>query len=148
MADEKKYSAREAALAILAKAEEVLKKSELGKALNYADGKPAPSTDFPRIAMSEDMGKAEAKSGAQHAAEGAKRQSEIARREIAENKGPRAGNLGASLKRQQMGKAENPDEKQDAQLGEDVEHLCEDHMMENKDAERKEGHKWWLNPIV
>lgn len=38
-------------------------------------------------------------------------------------------------------KASNPDEKQDAKLGEDVEHLCEEHMMANKDAERKEGHK-------
>lgn len=35
----------------------------------------------------------------------------------------------------------NPDEKQDAKLGEGVEHLVEDHMMANKPAEMKEGHK-------
>jgi hypothetical protein len=40
-----------------------------------------------------------------------------------------------------LAKKENPDEKQDAQLGEDVENLCEDHMIANKDAERKEGHR-------
>jgi hypothetical protein len=40
-----------------------------------------------------------------------------------------------------LGKNENPDEKADAQLGEKVEHDVEEHMMENKDAEQKEGHK-------
>lgn len=35
----------------------------------------------------------------------------------------------------------NPDEKEDAKLGEDVEHLTEDHMLRNKSAEIKEGHK-------
>lgn len=38
--------------------------------------------------------------------------------------------------------AANPDEKQDAKLGEGVEHLVEDHMIENSAAERKEGHKF------
>jgi hypothetical protein len=69
MAEEKKYTAKEAALAVLRKAEEILKKSEM------------------------------------------------------------------------MTKKENPDEKQDAALGEKVEGLCEKHMMENKSAEKKEGHK-------
>lgn len=45
------------------------------------------------------------------------------------------------FKKSKLVKAENPDEKQDAKLGEAVEHLCEEHMVENKDAERKEGHK-------
>jgi hypothetical protein len=40
-----------------------------------------------------------------------------------------------------MAKAGNPDEKADAQLGEDVEHLVEDHMIANAPAEREEGHK-------
>lgn len=35
----------------------------------------------------------------------------------------------------------NPDKEADAKLGEDVEHLVEDHMIENADAEREEGHK-------
>jgi hypothetical protein len=40
-----------------------------------------------------------------------------------------------------MGKsAANPDEKQDAKLGEGVEHMVENHMMANKPAEMKEGH--------
>jgi hypothetical protein len=90
MAHEKKYSAREAAAAVLAKAHELLAKSELTK----REDKPGAMTPAPMIAMSE-----------------------------------------------KMGKAENPDQKQDAQLGEDVEHLCEDHMMANRAAERKEGHK-------
>jgi len=36
----------------------------------------------------------------------------------------------------------NPDKKQDADLGEEVEKLVERHMKDNKTAERKEGHKW------
>ena len=38
-------------------------------------------------------------------------------------------------------KAENPDKKEDAELGEKIEALVEDHAEENKAAERKEGHK-------
>ncbi len=38
-------------------------------------------------------------------------------------------------------KKENPDEKADAKLGEEVEHLTEKHMLDNKAAEKKEGHK-------
>lgn len=40
-----------------------------------------------------------------------------------------------------MGKNENPDEKEDAKLGEKVEHDVEEHMSNNADAERQEGHK-------
>lgn len=36
---------------------------------------------------------------------------------------------------------ENPDAAADAKLGENVEHLVEDHMIENSSAEKKEGHK-------
>lgn len=96
MAEEKKYTAREAAVAVLAKAQEMLMKTELAKALDPKAGlgKPAHPSPAPMLALSE-----------------------------------------------KLDKAENPDEKQDAQLGEDVEHLCEDHMLANKAAERKEGHK-------
>lgn len=45
----------------------------------------------------KEMDKGEAKTGAEHAAEGSKRQSAIAQKEIAGNVGPRAGDLGASL---------------------------------------------------
>jgi hypothetical protein len=40
-----------------------------------------------------------------------------------------------------LGKAENPDKEADAKLGEKVEKDVEEHMLENKDAEKKEGHK-------
>jgi len=42
-----------------------------------------------------------------------------------------------------LAKAEskNPDKKADAELGEKVEHLVENHMVENKAAEKQEGHK-------
>lgn len=46
-----------------------------------------------------------------------------------------------SMPKPNLPKSENPDEKQDAKLGEEVEHLCEDHMVRNASAERKEGHK-------
>jgi hypothetical protein len=71
MADEKKISAKEAALAVLKKAEEVIKNSKLAKA------------EVP---------------------------------------------------------AANPDEKEDAKLGEEVESLVDQHMGENPEAEAAEGH--------
>lgn len=40
-----------------------------------------------------------------------------------------------------FGKQENPDKEADAQLGEDVEHLVEEHFQQNPEAEEKEGHK-------
>jgi hypothetical protein len=43
-----------------------------------------------------------------------------------------------------MKKASNPDAKEDAQLGEKVERDVEAHMMANKEAEKKEGHKIML----
>lgn len=44
-------------------------------------------------------------------------------------------------KSENIEKAENPDEKEDAELGEKVEKDVEQHMMANKAAEEKEGHK-------
>ena len=35
----------------------------------------------------------------------------------------------------------NPDEKEDAKLGEKIEEVVEQHMIDNKEAEEKEGHK-------
>jgi hypothetical protein len=43
-------------------------------------------------------------------------------------------------------KSENPDQEADAELGEKVEHDVEEHMMENKDAEEKEGHEIMKKP--
>lgn len=45
------------------------------------------------------------------------------------------------LKTLGVNKAENPDKKADEELGEKVEHLVEEHMLDNEAAERKEGHK-------
>lgn len=50
-----------------------------------------------------------------------------------------ANKIDGSIKAK-MGKNENPDEKQDAKLGEKVEHDVEEHMQENADAEKQEGH--------
>jgi hypothetical protein len=67
----------------------------------------------------------------------------------------RAAAITASIGRKELGQAEmtrrskagmhkkaegNPDMKQDAQLGEQVEHAVESHMMANAGAEAKEGH--------
>jgi hypothetical protein len=45
-----------------------------------------------------------------------------------------------------LGKNENPDEKQDAELGEKVEHDVEEHMKENAAAEAQEGHELMAKP--
>lgn len=45
------------------------------------------------------------------------------------------------MQKREMAKAENPDAKADERLGEDVESLVERHVEENREAERKEGHK-------
>lgn len=45
------------------------------------------------------------------------------------------------LKSSSLAKKANPDEKADAKLGEEVEGLVENHMTENKEAEKEEGHK-------
>lgn len=50
-----------------------------------------------------------------------------------------ANKIDGSIKAK-LGKGENPDEKEDAELGEKVEHDVEEHMQENAAAEQKEGH--------
>jgi hypothetical protein len=47
----------------------------------------------------------------------------------------------AAAKNKKMKKAKNPDEKEDAKLGEKIEQDVEQHMKRNKAAEKKEGHK-------
>lgn len=94
----------------------------------------------------------EAKTGAQHAAEADKRRAEIARREIAENKGPRAGDLGASLKRQAKQNLTKDEQMPKEQVqGEpvDVKERVEDQVApENNPKEKAEGNnpEWGNEP--
>ncbi len=46
-----------------------------------------------------------------------------------------------AAKGKKMKKADNKDPKEDAKLGEDIENLVEQHMLENKDKEKQEGHE-------
>ncbi len=118
MSHEKRYTARQAAEAVLAKTQELLEKSEMHK--KYEGFK----------AVEESARESGARDpGAVAAAVGRKKYGKEAFQH-------------AAAKGKKMGKAENPDEKQDAELGEEVEHLCETHMKENKAAEIKEGHKF------
>jgi hypothetical protein len=140
MANEKTFSAKEAALAILAKAQELLGKSSVVKTeepakvaecqsgmhtVGYYSAQPFEKSETLDCGF-EPFQKAEM-----------------------DKHGLSPDQMKAKLNKDGMSPKEikakmnksNPDEKQDAQLGEKVEHLCEDHMIENKGAERKEGHK-------
>lgn len=148
MSNEKTYTAREVALAILAKAQEILKKSELPQFEPLEKGTAQPS---PVLSMSEKplekkyygfekVKEEAAKSGASDpaavaAAAGRKKYGKKAFQE-------------AAAKGKKMGKAENPDKDADAELGEKVEHDVEEHFKENKDAEEKEGHKLMVKCAV
>jgi len=211
MANDKKYSAQEAAVAILNKAKELLAKSSFNKPVEPEFSDMKKSAEFTSgmhtveyyeplekaQKMKKDLGSslqsgisaAAAQGGVPHTApagaqsslssgmgvqsrgmsptvkseehsgkklekkyEGFKAVEESAKESGARDPAAVAAAVGrkkygkeafqhAAAKGKKMGKAENPDEKEDAQLGEDVEGLCEKHMLENKDAERKEGHK-------
>lgn len=116
MSDDKKYSAREAGIAVLNKVHEMLKSSDLKKSY---EGFKAVEASAAKSGASDPAAVA--------AAAGRKKYGKEAFQE-------------AAAKGKKMNKS-NPDEKQDAQLGEDLEHLVEDHMEANKAAEKKEGHK-------
>lgn len=119
MADkhEKLVLPKDVALAVLNKVGEMLQKSELAK----------KHVGFKAVEESAKEGGA-SDPAAVAAAVGRKKYGKKAFQEAAA-----AGH--------KMGKAENPDKDEDAKLGEKVEHDVEDHMLENKDAEKQEGHK-------
>jgi hypothetical protein len=72
----------------------------------------------------------------------AKRMSDsITLRKTAEQMGVKAGGAMPKLPAAAKKAEANPDKDADAELGEDVEHRVEDHMLANKAAEKKEGHK-------
>jgi hypothetical protein len=205
MADEKKYSPQDVAVAVLAKAAELLAKSTLvkseqpAKVAAHSSGmhtveyhsaggfNKSESNDygFEPFQKSESMEKATSHAytgsrdtqtghekgvnthaylsnvhpneGVSHAGDwlrtsgsGKRAAKEIAHKKLGELRDMPKPNLpksedmnkGTAQPAPSLAMSEkNPDERQDAQLGEDVEGLCERHMQENKGAERKEGHK-------
>jgi len=159
MGQEKKYNAAEAAIAVLKKVEEILKKSEILK--KYATENPKepsrPSTKLGAKAKIEnrdyeDYEVKEVKRG-QVNEKGKRQEEQISPsknpKEEAEGNNPPDGaepeyefkeKVKKDLQKKKMDKAENPDKEADAELGEEVEHKVLDHMAENKEAELKEGH--------
>ena len=157
MADEKKYTAQEAAIAVLKKAEEVLSKSSLIKATSHAYLGNRDTQTGHEKGVNTKAYLAPAKHGKEvsHAGEWVRDKhagaaKAIAHKKLGELRDMPKPNLPKSedaseneigTKFQKSSAATNPDKDQDAELGEKVEHLCEEHMLANKNAERKEGHK-------
>lgn len=160
MSDSKKlFSAREAALAVLAKTQEILTKSEV-LAKYETEGKKAPSKakELPAKKQERDYSEYEVKPGNSKDSSGPRLAKQISPsknpKEEAESNNKPDGmepryefkdKVKKELAKQDMDKAENPDKEADAKLGEKVEHEVEEHMMANKDAEKKEGHKIMKN---
>ena len=162
MADEKKlYSAREAALAVLAKTKTILEESTLMKAEYKTENNPKPGVKYGKIEkdvkpVERDYNEYEVKSGSSKDSSGPRLKKQVSpstnpKEEAEGNNKPdgmepefefkdKVAKELAKEKASHMVKGENPDEKQDARLGEKVEHDVEDHMKENAAAEAKEGH--------
>lgn len=153
MANEKTYSAREAALAVLAKAQELLAKSSIAKKEEIAVEDLKKSAEYVsgmhKVEYFEPMNKADmlhdnVAQRRQERAKGYKAHGDHNSHKIAiEGAKESHKELLGQIKDQpkpNLPKSENPDEKQDAKLGEEVEGLCERHMKDNRAAERKEGH--------
>jgi hypothetical protein len=180
---DKKYTPREAALAVLAKAQELFNNSELAKAeklkkdsgqtLGAAIGFPgaAPTAPMPSPSpaskseikkyesenkkkpsspdYSKEVGKKEGRDFNDYEVKSGKKTSKDEKRQakqVSPSKNPKEEAEGnnepyGTEPKNEFAKAENPDKKEDAELGEDVEHLVEDHFEENKEDEKKEGHK-------
>lgn len=138
MADEKKISAKEAALAVLKKAEEMMKSSELAKAQKGVHqtgfdnrGKDTQGQSFAgnRVRTASQYG-SDMASSKKLAMDDAK---DLHRQNLADLKSMPKPELKSE-------DAANPDAKEDAKLGEEVEGLVDQHMGENPEAEAKEGH--------
>lgn len=147
MANENKNSPRDAAIAVLAKAQKLLdKKTSSGEDIKIEDMKKSAehSSGLHTVAY---YGLDNSKHSAQQAALAvlANAQDLLSRTVSVPSEGMKKSAEQDSgmhtVAYYNLAKKENPDEKQDAKLGEEVEHLCEDHMIENAGAERKEGHK-------
>jgi hypothetical protein len=164
MSDDKKlYSAREAALAVLSKAKSVLGESNLTKSEYKTENSPKAGVKYGKIekdqkALERDYNEYEVRPGKSLDSKGPRLARQVSPsgnpREEAEGNNQSDGmeppyefknKVSKELAKEKashgMDKAENPDKEQDAKLGEKVEHDVEEHMMENADAERQEGHK-------
>ena len=132
MSDNKKlFTPREAAIEVLKKAKELLEKSDLVKS--------------EKASLKKDMAPPSAPGSinSQIGFPFGKKEGEI-EKQIAPNKNPKEkaeGNNPRAGMMPKMEKEQNPDKDADAELGEKVEHDVENHMMANKGAEAKEGHK-------
>jgi hypothetical protein len=162
MADDKKLiSARQAAQAVLAKAQEVLAKSETLKKYETENYKK-PGVKYGKIETAQkpterDYNEYNVKPGSSKDSSGPRIVKQVSpsgnpKEEAEGNNKPdgmepdyefknKVSKELAKEKAAHMVKKENPDEKADAKLGEKIEHEVEEHMLANKDAEKKEGHK-------
>jgi len=165
MSESKKFTPKEAALAVLKKAEELYKASTLAKGdwkkihdKLEREGYSKESADKIDGSIKAKMGKAEdplnsiagdrVKRGVGYKANGNELNHKIAMEGAKDShkerlegiKNAPRPKLGKSDPMQKMGISEkNPDEKQDAALGEKVEHDVEQHEKENAGAEKEEG---------
>jgi hypothetical protein len=161
MSDSNKLvSPRLAAIAVLAKAQELLAKSETLKKYQ-TENSPKPGVKYGSIETAQkpierDYKEYEVKSGKSKDSSGPRVAKQISPsgnpKEEAEGNNQPDGmeppyefkdKVKGELAKQKaaLGKAENPDKEADAKLGEKVEKDVEQHFKENKAAEAKEGHK-------
>ncbi len=162
MSDNKKlFTAREAAQAVLSKAKEILGESSLIKSEYKTENNPKPGVKYGKIekdqkALERDYNEYEVKKPGFKDSTGPRQEKQVSpsqnpKEEAEGNNKPdgmepefefkdKVAKELAKEKASHMVKGENPDEKQDAELGEKVEHDVEEHMQENAAAEQKEGH--------
>ncbi len=168
MSDSKKlFSAREAALAVLKKTQDILKESTLMKAEYKTENNPKAGVKYGKIETAQkaderDYPEYEVKSGNFKDSSGKRLERQISpsqnpKEEAEGNNKPggmepeyefksKVAKELAKEKASHMVKGENPDKEQDAQLGEKVENDVEEHMKDNADAEREEGHEIMKKP--
>jgi hypothetical protein len=167
MSDSKQLSARQAALAVLAKAKEVLKESSLMKAEYKTENDPKPGIKYGKLETNQkplerDYSEYEVKKPSFKDSSGKRLE-----RQVSPSKNPAEEAEGnnkpdgmepryefkdkvskelAKEKAAHMDKAENPDKEADAELGEKVEHDVEEHHKEMDSEVDKEGHDTMAKP--
>jgi len=141
MAEDKKISPRNAAIAVLKKFEELLVKAEKEHkhiGWNKLHSK-LEDEGYSKESADKIAGSIKAKVHPAKKSESLKK--EDATPPAASSPSQAGGQTINSQIGYPFGKSdENPDEKQDAALGEKVEQDVEQHMIDNKEAEQKEGH--------
>ena len=138
----KVYSAKDTALAVLKKAEELLKTSGLVK---YETENSKKLDKKPFDAHQKDADRADKSFKVQPQSKKSSSDETRLAEQVRPGSNPKekaeGNNEPYGKEPKNLGKAENPDKEADAKLGEKVEHDVEEHMLENKAAEEKEGHK-------